>query len=119
MGAGLDTVTLPESNLPIGYPVGVVARITFSTRDAVGEEHVLVVVFRRDADQLLIVRQVFQTPSPQPGVPEYWRTGLNIALRAMLPIPRLGNYQLEVTLDEDPTKSRTLDFRAIAPAAQS
>lgn len=113
MGAGLDTITVPGDR-PVAIPVGIVVRLTFTSRDEVGAEHDLAISFQRDGSDLLIVRQRFPTPPPPPGVPDFWRTALAVALRIALPIPGIGNYQLQVVLDQDPRQSRSLDVRAIA-----
>jgi hypothetical protein len=117
MGAGIDTIFVPEGQ-PVAVPVGIVARITFSSRDEVGAEHEISLVFKGPGgDDLLTVGQRFATPPPAPGVPEHWRTAVSLALRLALPIPGHGDYRLQVTLDEDPRLSRSVFVRAIAPPA--
>lgn len=115
MGAGIDTFTLPEDRLPVAIPVGVVARITFSSRDEVGAEHDLSLVFQGPGGDLLTAGQRFPVPPPAPGVPEHWRTATTLIARLALPIPSHGDYRLQVMLDDDPRLSRSLDVRAIAP----
>lgn len=119
MAAGIDTITVPEERLPVAVPVGVAVRVTFDSWDEVGAEHEMAVTFqglRGDDDgDLLTIRNRFLTPAPAPGVPEHWRTALGIAMRLALPIPRLGDYRLQVVLDDDPRLSRSLDVRAIGP----
>ena len=116
MGAGIDTFTIPEGRMPVAVPVGVVARITFSSRDEVGAEHDVNLVFQRGGEDLLRLTQRFRTPPPAPGVPEHWRTALAIAFRMALPFPAHGDdYRLQVSLDDDPRLSRSLDVRAVAP----
>jgi hypothetical protein len=114
MGAGIDTFFVPEGQ-PVAVPVGIVARISFTSRDDVGVEHEISLVFQGPDGDLLTVHQRFPTPAPQPDVPEHWRTTVSIAFRLALPIPGRGDYRLQVTLDDDPLLSRSLDVRAIAP----
>jgi hypothetical protein len=116
MGAGLDTIVIPEGQ-PVAQPVGIVARITFDSRDPVGAEHEISLVFQQSDsdDHLLAISQRFQRPEPVPGVPQHWRTAVSIGFRLALPIPGHGDYRLQVTLDGDPTLSRSVDVRAIAP----
>jgi hypothetical protein len=114
MGAGLDTITLPEDRA-VPVPVGIVVRLSFSSQDKVGGQHELVVAFRQDDRDLLRVSKRFPVPPPPPGVPEYWRTALAVALRVALPIPGYGHYLLQTTLDDDPTQSRSLNVRVIGP----
>lgn len=116
MGAGIDTLFVPEGQ-PVAVPVGVVARITFSSRDEVGAEHDISLVFQGPGGDLLTLTQRFPTPPPAPGVPEHWRQAVSIAFRLVLPIPGHGNYRLQVMLDDDPTLSRSVDVRAVAPPA--
>lgn len=120
MGAGLDTIFVPEG-VAVAVPVGIVARLTFDSRDQVGAEHEISLVFQRaeDAEDLLKITQRFLRPEPIAGVPEYWRTAVSVAFRINLPIPGHGNYRLQVTLDDNPTLSRSADVRAIAPPNQN
>lgn len=115
MGAGIDTFGIPAQQLPAAIPVGLVARITFSVRDQVGAEHEIRLVFQGPDGDLLVISQPFRTPPPAAGVPEHWRTAVSLVSRLMLPFPRHGDYRLQVTLDDDPTLSRSLDVRAIEP----
>jgi Family of unknown function (DUF6941) len=117
MAAGIDTFYVPEGQ-PVAVPVGIVARISFSSRDDVGAEHDISLVFQGSGGDLLTVSRRFPTPPPQPGVPEHWRTAISIAFRLALPIPSHGDYRLQVTLDDDPRLSRSVDVRAIAPPAE-
>jgi|SRR5450759_4391475 hypothetical protein len=115
MGAGLDTIYIPEERLPVAVPVGIVARITFSSRDEVGAEHSLSLVFQGPGGDLLTASQRFPTPPPAPGIPEHWRTAANLVSRLALPIPSHGDYRLQIILDDDPRLSRSVDVRAIDP----
>jgi uncharacterized protein DUF6941 len=117
MGAGIDTITIPEERLPAAVPVGLVARITFSSRDEVGAEHEINLTFQGPGgENLLTANQRFPTPPPAPGVPEHWRTAASVVTRFALPIPSHGDYVLRVAIDDDPRLSRSLDVRAIGPA---
>ena len=116
MAAGLDTFYIPEALLPTGIPVGALARISFSSRDVVGAEHDIKLVFQGpDGDDLLTVSQRFPAPARPPDLPEHWRASISIAFRLALPFTEHGAYQLQVTLDDDPTMSRSVDVRAIEP----
>ncbi len=114
MGAGIDTFYVPEDR-PAAVPVGIVARISFSSRDDVGAEHNISLVFQGPGGDLLTITRRFSRPPAPPDVPEHWRTALSIAFRLALPIPGHGDYRLQVMLDDDPRLSRSLDVRAIAP----
>jgi hypothetical protein len=119
MGAGIDTFTVPEGRLPAGVPVGVVARMTFDSRDQVSAEHEVSLVFHGPANaELLRLTQRLRTPAPAPGVPEHWRTAANLIFRGLLlPLPSYGNdYRLEVVMDDDPRLSRSLDVRVVPPS---
>jgi hypothetical protein len=119
MGAGLDTINVPAAQLPVAVPVGLVARITFDSRDEVGAVHELKIEFQGPPGELLAATQEFRTPPPPPGVPDHWRTAFSIVARGVpLPIPEHGDYRLQVTLDADPLMSRSLDVRAIEPPQQ-
>ncbi|HEY1324739.1 MAG TPA: hypothetical protein VGF32_31060 [Streptosporangiaceae bacterium] len=114
MGAGIDTFAVPT--VPAAVMAGIVVRLAFSSRDHVGAEHEAKFVFSGPPGDLLTLAQHFPTPPPAPGVPEHWRTALNlVAPRLVLPIPVHGNYRLTVSIDDDPRLSRGVDVRAIAP----
>ena len=115
MAAGIDTFRIPAVGLPAAIPVGLAVRITFSTRDAVGQRHKLDFEFSGPDGNLLTATQEFPTPPQAPGVPDYWRTAVGIAIRLALLFPAHGNYALQVMLDDDPRLSRRLDLRAIEP----
>jgi len=117
MAAGLDTFWVPEAALPVAVPVGLVARITFSSRDVVGAEHNIGFVFEGPGGQdLLTLNQRIPTPPPAPGVPEHWRRAANVIFRLALPLPAHGNYRVQISIDDDPRMSRSLDIRAVPPA---
>jgi len=116
MAAGLDTIALPAAALPAAIPLGLAARITFSSQDEVGTANLLSLVFTGPAGgELLTASQHFLTPPPVPGVPAHWRTAIGLAVRMPLPIPAHGNYAIQVMLNDDPRLSRTLYLRAIEP----
>jgi hypothetical protein len=117
MAAGLDTFSIPVTALPASVPVGVATRIMFSSRDQVGETHSFSLEFSGPGGVLLTVSQRFQRPPPVAGVPEHWRTALQIAVRLGLPFPAHGDYALQVMLDDDPRLSRRLDLRVIEPVS--
>lgn len=116
MGAGLDTVTLPEHALPLTVPIGIAARVSFDSQDPVGADHQLTFAFKGPEDEeVLTVGHRFQTPALPSGVPRYWRMGVGVVLRLGLLFSRLGGYTLQVSLDDDPRLSRTLFIRAVTP----
>jgi hypothetical protein len=117
MAAGIDTFTIPEGRLPVSAPVGVLARVTFDSRDQAGAEHEVSLIFHGPENaELLRLTQVVRMLPPAPGVPEHWRTAANLIFRLLLPFPSYGNdYRLEVVMDDDPRLSRSQDVRVVAP----
>jgi len=63
MAAGLDTFTIPAAALPAAVPVGLAARVTFSTQDPVGEMNQFIFTFAGPDGSLLTATQHFETPS--------------------------------------------------------
>jgi hypothetical protein len=119
MAAGLDTFTVPAEQLPVAIPVGIVVRLVFSSQDTVGEEHELSLTFDGPDGNLLTASNRFPVPPQQPGVPEHWRTAVNVLFRIFLPLPGHGDhYRLAATLDDNPLMSRGVDVRVIEPVAQ-
>jgi hypothetical protein len=117
MAAGLDTIQVPGSALPTVVPIGLAARITFSSEDEVGATNEFSFVVSGPSGDLMKATQHFQTPPPVPGVPPHWRTAVGLAVRMPLLIPSHGNYALQVMLNDDPRLSRRLDLRAIEPVS--
>ena len=115
MGAGVNTVAAPA--VPTVQPLGVAARISFSTTEEPGEEHHLTVTFIGPDRRLLDVSATFATPPRPPGVPEHWRTGLGIAVQIPVLLPQYGDYSCELDID-DGLITKAYDFRVIPPAAQ-
>ncbi len=115
MAAGLDTFGVPAALLPTALPVGLAARVTFSSQEQVGSVNQLSLVYSGPSGDLLTATQQFPTPAQAPGVPPHWRTALGIAVRLMLPIPVHGDYALQVMLNDDLELTRRLDLRAIEP----
>ena len=118
MGAGIDTFTIPEGRLPVTVPVGVAALISFDSRDPVGAEHEVSLLFHGPEDaELLRLTQRFHTPAPAPGTPDHWRTKANLIFRGLLlPLPSYADdYRLEVVIDDDPTRSLSIDVRVVPP----
>src|SRR5215468_842538 len=96
MAAGLDTVYIPAAVLPAAIPVGAFARISFSSRDEVGAEHEVKLVFESPSgDDLLTASQRILAPARTPGVPEHWRTYISIVFRLALLITEHGAYRLQ------------------------
>jgi hypothetical protein len=116
MGAAIDTFMIPADRMPAAAQVGMVARLSFDSRDPVGADHTLDLVFYGPGDaELLTAHQIFQTPPPIPGIPGHWRPAMNVISRFILPLPAHGDYRLQVTIDDDPQISKSLDVRAIEP----
>jgi len=116
MAAGLDTFYIPASALPAMVPVGIAIRIMLSSQDAAGEVHKLSLVFSGPDGELLNLTQHFPAPEPPEGIPPTWRHSVTVAMRLGIPFPAHGVYALQVMLDDDPVRSRRLDYRAVEPA---
>jgi hypothetical protein len=116
MGAGVDTVTAPA--VPTVQPFGVALRISFDTTEQPGEEHHLTVSFIGPDTPILDANTEFVTPPRPSGVPEHWRTGLNVALQIAVPLPQYGDYSCELNID-DGSIVKSYEFRVVRPAAQS
>jgi hypothetical protein len=111
MGAGIDTITAPV--VPTAQPVNLVVQLSFGSDEQPGTEHQLQVIFNGEDAQLASVRARFFVPPQPPGIPVHWRTKVILVLGLNLPIPRYGDYSLEVVIDDEPPIS--LDLRAIQP----
>jgi hypothetical protein len=110
MGAGVDTVGTPA--VPIVQPFGVALRLSFDTTEEPGEEHGLTVSFIGPDNRVLDANAAFITPPRPPGVPEHWRTGLNVALQIPVPLPQFGDYSCELSID-DGAITKSFEFRVV------
>lgn len=116
MGAGVDTVF--AAAVPTVQPFGVALRLSFSTTEAPGEGHELVVSFVGPDKRLLDTTARFATPPRPPGVPDHWKTGLGIALQLAVPLPQYGDYLCELAVDGG-TITKSYDFRVVRRGTQS
>jgi hypothetical protein len=116
LGAGVDTVAAPA--IPAVQPFGVALRISFGTTEQPGTEHHLTVSFIGPDTPVLDANAEFITPARPSGVPEHWRTGLNVALQIAVPLPQYGDYSCELNID-DGAIVKSFEFRVVRPAAQS
>ena len=112
MGAGIDTIAAPV--VPAVQPLGIALRITFGTTEEVGEPHRLTLAFQSPDERVLEATADFATPAQPPGVPEHWRTAIGVALRLAVPLPRYGDYSLELDID-DGMITRSIDIRVVQP----
>jgi hypothetical protein len=110
MGAGVDTVGTRA--VPIVQPFGVALRLSFGTTEEPGEEHGLTVSFIGPDNRVLDANATFITPPRPPGVPEHWRTGLNVALQIPVPLPQFGDYSCELSID-DGAITNSFEFRVV------
>jgi hypothetical protein len=114
MGAGVDTVI--TSAVPTVQPFGVALRMSFDTTEEPGEEHHLTVSFIGPDSRVLDANATFITPPRPPGVPEHWRTGLNVALQIPVPLPQFGDYSCELSID-DGAITKSFEFRVTEAGA--
>jgi Family of unknown function (DUF6941) len=112
LGAGVDTVFAPV--VPTVQPLGVAARISFSTTEQPGEQHQLKVSFIGPDSPVLEANARFVTPQRPPDVPPHWRIGLGIAIQIAVPLPQYGDYSCELSIDGEAI-TRSFDFRVVPP----
>jgi len=113
MAAGIDTFGIQQ--VPAVIPVGIVARVYFSSEEEPGAQHLVNLTFQGEDGPVLEISQHFPAPAKPPGVPEHWRTSLNIVFRIALPFPAYGDYSLELIIDGDRELAKSIDVRAIRP----
>jgi Family of unknown function (DUF6941) len=110
MGAGIDTIAVPV--VPTMQPLGIALRITFGTTEEAGEPHRLTLGFQSPDERVFEATAAFFTPARPPGVPEHWRTAIGVALRLAVPLPKYGDYSVELDID-DGTITRSIDIRVV------
>jgi hypothetical protein len=108
IAAGVDTVY--TSGVPTGRNLGLLMRLTFS-RNETGRPHRVEVIFQDADGQRLAVGQGILVPEWTEGLPAGWRAGALFALNLGLPMPRYGEYSLEVMVDDRELK--TIPLRVV------
>jgi hypothetical protein len=114
MAAGIDTFTI--SRVPAAIPVGIVARVYFSSDEEAGAQHLVNLTFQGEDGPVLELSRHFPVPAKAAGVPEHWRLSLNIVFKIALPFPAYGDYSLELIIDGDPKLAKSIDVRAVEVA---
>jgi hypothetical protein len=113
MAAGIDTFGI--SQVPAAIPVGIAARVYFSSDEEAGAQHLVNLTFQGEDGPVLEINSHFLVPAKPSGVPEHWRTSLNLVFRIALPFPGYGDYSLELIIDGDRNLAKSIDVRAIRP----
>jgi hypothetical protein len=116
IAAGVDTMFVPS--VPAVRPVGVGARILVDVAEAREEHHVELIYQDEDGNRLFQVSGTIGPISPDQPFPAPGRSyGVPIAFNIPLPVPRLGDYSLELLIDGEQGKSITLTVVQIQPPA--
>jgi hypothetical protein len=107
IAAGVDTMLVP--GVPAARPVGVGLRILIDVAEAQLPHHVELIYQDADGHRLAQVSGTFgpvgaDQPLPPPGRP----FGVPLAFNFLLPVPSLGDYSLELFIDDEFKKSITL-----------
>ncbi|MGO9728683.1 MAG: DUF6941 family protein [Streptosporangiaceae bacterium] len=107
IAAGVDAMLVP--GVPAARPVGVGLRILVDVAEAREQHHVELIYQDEDGHRLTQVNGTFgpvdpDQPLPPPGRP----FGVPLAFNFLLPVPRLGDYSLELFIDGESKKSITL-----------
>jgi hypothetical protein len=113
MAAGIDTFMIPQ--VPAAVPVGIVARIRFSSEEEAGARHRVDLTFQGEDGPVLEISNVFPAPSKPPGTPPHWWMSVSLVFKIALSFPRYGDYSLELVVDGDPDLAKSIDVRAINP----
>lgn len=111
VAAGIDTISAPE--LPTSQNVGLLMRLTFS-RNECGRQHRVEAIFQDADGERLAVVDGSLTPDWQEGLPVGWRSGALMGINLRLPLPRYGEYALELLVNDNHVK--TLQLRCVPTA---
>ncbi len=107
IAAGVDTMLVPA--VPTMRPVGVGLRILIDVAEAREQHHVELIYQDEDGHRLLQVSGALgPVDADQPLPPAGRPYGVSAAFNLSLPVPRLGDYSLELLIDGEPEKSITL-----------
>src|ERR1700676_839367 len=115
IAAGFDTLWVPA--VPAAWPVGVGLRLLIDVAEA-RERHRIALIYQ-DADGHRL-SEIFGTvgpiapdqPLPPPGRP----FGVPMAFNTLLPIPRYGDYSLELFLDEQEEAAKSITLTVMQPS---
>lgn len=114
IAAGVDNMLVPS--VPAVRAVGVGARILIDVAEAREQHHVELIYQDEDGQRLFQVSGSFGPVGPDEPLPAPGRKyGVSIAFNIPLPVPRLGDYSLELLIDGVPGKSITLTAVQIPP----
>lgn len=107
IAAGVDTMFVP--GVPTVRPVGVGLRILIDVAEAQQQHHVELIYQDEDGRRLLQVSGALGPVDPDQPLPPAGRAyGVSAAFNLSLPVPRLGDYSLELLIDGESAKSITL-----------
>lgn len=116
IAAGIDALFVPV--VPMARPIGVGLRLLLDVAEAQHPHRVELIYQDADGQRLDVVAGSVgpvqpNQPLPPPGRPY----GIALALNLMLPVPKYGDYSLELLVDGEPKKSITLTAVQQGPAA--
>jgi hypothetical protein len=114
IAAGVDTMLVP--GVPTVRQVGVGLRILVDVAEAREQHRVELIYQDEDGHRLLQVSGGFGPIGPDEPLPPAGRPyGVPVAFNLPLPVPRLGDYSLELLIDGVQGKSITLTAVQIQP----
>jgi len=107
IAAGVDAMLVPA--VPTARPVGVGLRILIDVAEARYPHHIELIYQDADGQRLTqvsgsIAPAAADQPLPLPGRP----FGVSMAFNFLLPVPAIGDYSLELSIDGEFKKSITL-----------
>jgi hypothetical protein len=114
IGAGIDTLFMQE--VPGVANLGLLARVTY-TRTECGRPHRIEAILADTDGERLVHLQATPTLKWMEGLPKGWKQGAFLALNFGVPLPRYGEYSLDILINDDHKKS--LDLRVITPPAEA
>lgn len=107
IAAGVDAMLVP--GVPAVRPVGVGLRILVDVAEAQQQHHIELIYQDEDGQRLLQVSGGFgPVGADQPLPPAGRPYGVPVAFNLPLPVPRLGDYSLDLLIDGELKKSITL-----------
>lgn len=115
IGISMDTTYVPQ--VPIGYNLGLLARLEFTNGEC-GRPHRIEVLFQDTDGQTLADIQAVVTPEARPDLPTGWKVGQFLCLNFGVVLPAHGVYTFEVMINDSSAKSLPLRVIPLIPPAE-
>jgi len=108
IAAGVDTVYARE--VPTGRNLGLLVAFRF-TRNECGRPHRIEIILQDIDGERMVETQTVVEPEWDDDLPAGWSLSANMGLNIGVPLPRFGQYALEILINDNHVK--TINLRVV------